>query len=364
VVLVRDGKVAAVGPAASTPIPDGFKVLEGAVVTPGLIDAHSTVGLSGIYNIPHDQDQIEHSAPIQPELRAIDAYNPHEKLVEWVRDFGITTVHTGHAPGELISGQTFIAKTWGNTVAEATVVEEATIAATLSPMAEKTEKGKSPGTRGKMMAMLRGEFIKAQEYETKMEKAEPDKKPDRSLELDALVRVLKGELPMMITANRAQDIDSALRLANEFHIRIILDSGAESYLMIDQLKAAGVPVIIHPTMTRAWGDFANMSFETASKLHKAGIPVAMQSGYESYVPKARVVLFEAALAAANGLSFDEALATITINPAKILGVDKRVGSLETGKDGDVAIFDGDPFEYTSHCTGVIIDGQIVSDKPH
>lgn len=364
VVVVRDGKVAAVGPAASTPIPDGFKVLEAAVVTPGLIDAHSTVGLSGIYNIPHDQDQLEHSAPIQPELRAIDAYNPHEKLVEWVRDFGITTIHTGHAPGELISGQTLIAKTWGNTVADATIVDAATVAATLSPMAEKSEKGKSPGTRGKMMAMLRAELIKAQEYATKMEKTEPDKKPDRSLELDALVRVLKGELPMMITANRAQDIDSALRLANEFHIRIILDSGAESYLMIDQLKAANVPVIIHPTMTRAFSDFANMSFETASKLHKAGIPVAMQSGYESYVPKARVVLFEAAIAAANGLTFDEALATITIDAAKVLGVDKRVGSLEVGKDGDVAFFDGDPFEYTTHCTGVIINGQVVSDKPH
>ncbi len=106
-----------------------------------------------------------------------------------------------------------------------------------------------------------------------------------------------------------------------------------------------------------------MSFETAATLHKAGIPVALQSGYESYVPKTRVVLFEAALAAANGLSFDEALAAITIDAARILGVDDRVGSLEVGKDGDVALYDGDPFEYTTHCTGVIINGKLVSDKP-
>jgi imidazolonepropionase-like amidohydrolase len=110
-VLVRDGKIAMVGKADAVRIPDGFRVLRAEVVTPGLIDAHSTVGLSGIFNHPHDQDQLERSAPIQPELRAIDGYNAREKLVEWVRGFGITTVHTGHAPGELISGQTAIVKT-------------------------------------------------------------------------------------------------------------------------------------------------------------------------------------------------------------------------------------------------------------
>lgn len=364
VVIIQDRKISAVGPAATTPIPEGFRTLDATVVTPGLIDAHSTVGLSGLYNHPHDQDQLERSAPIQPELRAIDAYNPQEKLIEWLRNFGVTTVHTGHAPGELISGQTLITKTWGNTVEDAVLVKAAAVAATLSPMAQKHDKGKSPGTRGKMMAMLRAEFIKAQEYAAKLDKADPDKKPDRSLGLDMLASVLKRELPLMITANRAQDIASALRLGKEFNIRIILDGAAESYLLIDELKAAGVPVIIHPTMIRAWGDYENMSMETAATLRKSGIPVAMQSGYESYVPKTRVVLFEAGVAAANGLTFEQALATITIDAAKILGVEKRVGSLEVGKDGDVALFDGDPFEYTTHCTGTIINGQVVSDKPH
>jgi len=116
-------------------------------------------------------------------------------------------------------------------------------------------------------------------------------------------------------------------------------------------------------MSRAGGDAENMSMETASTLQKAGILVALQSGYETYVPKTRVVLFEAALAAANGLTFDQALATVTIDAAKIIGVDKRVGSLESGKDGDLALFDGDPFEYVTHVTGVVIDGVVVSETP-
>jgi imidazolonepropionase-like amidohydrolase len=122
-----------------------------------------------------------------------------------------------------------------------------------------------------------------------------------------------------------------------------------------------VPVILHPTMSRGVDEKENLSFETAAKLVKAGIPVALQSGYESYVPKTRVVLFEAGMAAANGLTFEEALGTITIDAARILGLDKRLGSLAVGKDGDVALYDGDPFEYTSHCIGVIINGQVVSE---
>ena len=164
----------------------------------------------------------------------------------------------------------------------------------------------------------------------------------------------------MITADRAQDIASALRLAQEFELLIWLDGAAEAYTLIDEIKQAGVPVIVHPTMQRATGQRENLSFETAAKLVSAGIPVALQSGYESYVPKTRVVLFEAAMAAANGLTFEQALASITIDAAKLLGVADRVGSLEVGKDGDVALFDGDPFEYTSHCVGVVINGEVVS----
>ncbi len=362
VVLIRGGKIAAVGKADAVQIPEDVRIIAGEVVTPGLVDAHSCVGLSGIYNQPHDSDQIERSSPIQPELRAIDAYNPQEKLIEWVRSFGVTTVHTGHAPGELISGQTMIAKTVGNSAEAAVMVESAAVACTFGPQAEKNEHGKSPGTRGKMMALLREEFLKAQEYARKLESPDAEKHPERSLRSETLVRVLKGELPLLVTCNRAQDIAAALRLRREFGMRLILDSAAEAYVLIDDIKAAGVPVIVHPSMQRMWGETENQSFETAAKLRKAGIAIALQSGYEDYVPKVRVVLFEAAIAAANGLTFDEALASITIDAARIIGVEERVGSLAVGKDGDVAIYDGDPFEYTSHCVGVVIDGRVVSEQ--
>jgi imidazolonepropionase-like amidohydrolase len=173
---------------------------------------------------------------------------------------------------------------------------------------------------------------------------------------------VKKELPVLATAHRATDILTALKLAKEYDLNMVLDGASESYLLIDQIKAANVPVLLHPTMFRSGGEAENLSMETASKLKAAGIPFAIQSAYEGYVPKTRVVLFEAAIAASNGLKFNDALASITIDAAKILGVQDRVGSIEKGKDADIALFDGDPFEYTTHCTGTIIDGMVVSER--
>lgn len=361
VVLIRDGKIERVGSARTVNIPSSYRTLRAKVVTPGMIDARTVVGLSGYLNQPHDQMQLELSASVQPELRAIDAYNAREKLVEWLRQYGVTTVQTGHAPGALMSGQTMIVKTVGDNVDQAVVNPSFAVATTLG-MAGMAQSGRSPGTRAKQISMLRAEFLKAKEYDTKQTSAKEDQKPARDLRQETLVRVLKREIPLLINAQRAQDIISALRLAKEFNLRMILDGGAESYLVIDELKAANVPVIIHPTMYRAGGELENLSMETAATLRKAGIPVALQSGYETYVPKTRIVLFEAAAARAHGLSQEEALATVTTDAAKILGVDKRVGSLEVGKDADVVLFDGDPFEYTSHVVGVIINGKVVSQE--
>ena len=369
VVIIREGKVAAIGRAADVAIPAGFKVLEAAVVTPGLIDARSVVGLAGYFNHKHDQDQLERSSPMQPELRAVDSYNTREALIEWVRGYGVTTLHTGHAPGELISGQTMIVKTTGNTVEDAVMVPTAGISLTLGPGSLRGG-GQSPGTRGKQMSMLRTRLLEAKSYleslepqAKKPEKAGEEKKntPPVNLGLAALASVLRKEVPLLVTAHRAQDIATALRLKKEFDFRMILDGGAEAYLLIDELKKADIPVIIHPSMARFNGALQNASFETAARLKKAGLKVAMQSGYESYVPKTRVVLFEAAVAAANGLGFEGALELITTSAAEILGISDRVGSLAVGKDGDLALFDGDPFEYTTHCVGTIIDGRLVSD---
>jgi imidazolonepropionase-like amidohydrolase len=371
-ILLRDGKIEKVGKAADVQIPADVRTLTAKVVTPGLIDAHTIVGLQGYLNEPREQDQLEKSAPMQPDLRAMDAFNGREKLLEWIRGFGVTTIHTGPQPGELIPGQTMIIKTRGPEVDDGLIKPTAMLSITLGEGAIQEEKGKSPGTRAKELAMLRGEFIKAREYEKKMKRAatrpttasssDDDKTPPRDLQLDVILRALHKELPVLITAHKAQDILAALKLAKEFDLKLVLDGCSESYLLIDQIKAASVPVIIHPTMYRSSKEAENLSMETASKLHAAGIPIALQSGYEGYVPKTRVVLFEAAIAAANGMSFTDALATITSDAAKILGIQDRVGTIEAGKDADLALFDGDPFEYTTHCVGTVTDGQVVSEE--
>ncbi|MDX1502987.1 MAG: amidohydrolase family protein [Thermoanaerobaculia bacterium] len=363
VVVIRDGIIEAVGPAGEVAVPEGARELSAAVVTPGLIDAHSVVGLAGHLNTPHDQDQLERSAPVQPELRALDAYNARERLVEWVRGFGVTTLHTGHAPGTLVAGQTMIVKTRGDTVEEAVVVPEAMVAATLGEGAIAAD-GKSPGTRAKAVAMLRSELLAARAYAEKLARAEEGKVPARDLRKEALAAVLAGELPLLVTAHRHQDIASALRVQREFGFRLVLDGAAEAYLLTDELRRSGVPVIVHPTMARASGERENATMELAARLAEAGVPIALQSGYESYVPKTRVLLFEAAIAAAHGLGFDGALEAVTLGAARLLGIDGRVGSLEPGKDGDLALFDGDPFEYLTHCVGVVIEGEVFAGESY
>jgi len=363
VVLIQGSRIERVGPAGEVPIPAGYRVLQAKVATPGLIDAHSTVGLSGILNQPHDQEQLEKSAPIQPELRALDAYNGRDPLVDWVRSLGVTTVHTGHSPGALISGQTMIVKTFPPDSDQAVVVPAAMIAANLGPGALNDKKDKPPGTAPKAVAMLRAEFIKAQEYAQKRAKTDPEKRAPRDLHLEALTALLDGKMPLLVTVQRHQDILAALRVASEFKLKLILDGVADAPLVMDQIKQSGFPVIVHPTMARATHETENLSMETPAKLKQAGILFALQSGYESYVPKTRVVLFEAAEAAANGLSPRDAMASITIDAARLLGIQDRVGSLEPGKDADVALFDGDPFEYASHCVGTIVSGTVTDTQP-
>ncbi len=360
VVLVSGGKIERVGSQAEVSIPTHYQIIHAKVVTPGLVDAHSVVGLAGIFNYNHDQDQLEKSDPIQPELRAVDAYNANERLVSFLRDFGITTLHTGHGTGALISGQTMIVKTYGTTVEQALVQPVSAVAFTLG--ATVRDNFQKPGTRSKGVAMLREKFIEAQEYAKKMKSKDPSKRPTRDLKLEVLADLLDRKIPALVTANKATEITTALRLQKEFGFRMILDGAAEAYLVLEELKAANVPVILHPTMVRTYGDTRNASFETAAKLKQAGIKFALQSGYESYVPKTRVVLYEAALAVANGLPFEDGLRAITIDAAEILGIASRVGSIEKGKDADIVCFDGDPFEYTSHVCQVIINGILVKEQ--
>lgn len=377
IVLIEGGKIALVGPAASTTVPVGVKTLAAKVVTPGLIDARTIIGLQGYQHEARENDVLERSAPMQPELRAFDAFNGRERLLEWVRGFGITTIHTGFAPGALVTGQSMVIKTRGPTVDDGLLKSEAMLLVTFGEGGlNRGEGGRAPGTRAKQLAMLRQELIKAREAVEKQQRpaSAPARQDDededgrnksdaRDLRQETLIRALKKELPLLIYAQRAQDILAAIKLKQEYDVNVVLDGGAEAYLLIDQIKAAQIPVIVHATMKRASGETENLSFETAGKLKAAGIQIAMQSGYEEYVPKTRVVLLETAQAVANGLKPADALAALTIDAARILGVSDRVGSIEPGKDADLALFDGDPFEYVTRCTGTIIDGQLVHDRP-
>lgn len=353
VVLIRDGLIEEVGPESSVQVPSGYEVHEAAVVTPGFIDAHSVVGLAGMYNVDSDQDQLELSSALQPDLRAIDAYNSREGLVGVLRDRGVTTVHTGHGPGAVISGQTMIVKTAGSTVDEALVDSSTALAMTIGSGIRGNYD--TPGTRSKAIAMLRQQLISAQEY------MDGDEDQSRDLGKEALVQLLNGEIFALITAHTSYDIMTALRLQEEFGFRLLLDGASEAYMVMDEIKEAGVPVIIHPTMMRPRGDGENASFETAGKLAEAGITVLFQSGYEGYVPKTRVVHFEAAIAVANGMDYNQAIRSLTIDAARVLEIDDRVGSLESGKQADLVLFNGDPFEYTTTAQSVMIDGQVVSD---
>jgi imidazolonepropionase-like amidohydrolase len=355
VVLIKDGKIENVG--ANLSIPAGYTLYTAKAITPGLVDVRSSVGLSGAFNIPSDQDQIEKSSPIQPELRALDAYNPEDKLVEHVKRNGVTTLHTGHGVGALATGQTMVVKTKAGIIDDVLVKPVAMVAMTLGPSV--SANFPSPGTRSKQMAMLRTELLKAQ---SAAKTAAKD--TGRSAELRQLVmqQLLRGELKALISANTSVDILSAIRLAKEFNLKLVIEGGAEAYRLIDQLKASKAEIIVHPTMARAGGEMLNMTMESAAVLSRAGIPVSIESGFEGYVPKSRIILFEAAAAMIHGLPYEEALKAITINPARLLGLEKRIGSIEKGKDADLVLFNGDPFEYTTKACIVIIDGKVEVDQ--
>lgn len=357
VVLVKNGKIENIGTNLS--IPAGYTIYETKVLTPGFVDARSLVGISGALNIPTDQDQLEKSGPIQPDLRAIDAYNPEETLVKVIRDYGVTTIHTGHGVGALVSGQTMIAKTKAGTVETVTIKPLSMLAMTIGPSV--SGNFTSPGTKAKQIAMIRTELLKAQAYLKKQSDKDSSKRPAADLKLDALVKLLNGEIKALITANSSVDIMSAIRLAKEFNLKLVLNGAAEAYRLIPEIKNANAEIILHATMARNGGDMVNMNMESASLLTKAGITVSIETGYEGYVPKTRILLFEAAQAMVFGLGFDDALKAITLNPARLLGIADKVGSIEKGKDADLVLFNGDPFEYLSKVCGVMIDGVMVKE---
>jgi len=371
VVLIRDGKIEGVHRGPHQPAPDGYTVLKAAFVTPGLIDADTTAGISGAYNITADQDQDEATDPNTADVRTLDSFNPNERLLKVLNQYGVTTVQTAPGPRNPIAGRAGIFKTAGTGSAPATVEQlvirqESAMVFNLgeTPKVTYGKKEKAPSTRMKTAEIIRHALSDAKAYEEKWDKWKKDgsdisKQPSRDMKVEALVPVVDGKMLAIFNAYRADDIDTAIRIGSEFHLHYVLASVTEGYLIADAIHRAGVPCLLGPVMQRFESlQTANATFENPVILKRAEVPIALMTGYESYVPKNRILLFEAGIAASNGLGMEETLRTVTAGAAKILGIDDRVGSLAPGKDADVALFDGDPFEYTSHVLAVLVNGQV------
>lgn len=371
VVLIREGKIEKVGVAKDVEIPEGYEILTAARVTPGLVDAHSVVGVSGVYNVDADRDHNEDTGPNQASLRVIDGFNPNEPLLEYILRFGVTCIHTGPGKNNPIAGQMGVFKTPYKTLDSALVRFPSALLVNLGESPKSTYGGRdqSPATRMGSAAVIRKAFIEAQSYREKWERykkkpaTEEGKEkdpPERDLNKEALLLALSREIPVVLNADREDDILTGVRIAREFGLDLVLDGASEAYLTADSIQESGFPVFVHPTMQRIAGlETFNTTLENAALLSKKGIPIAIQSGYESYVPKTHLILFEAAVAMVNGLGFEKALEAITLAPAKILKIDDRVGSIEPGKDADLVLYSGDPFEYTTHVDAVLVDGEVV-----
>ena len=375
-VLIRDGKIEDVRPGADQQPPKGYEVVRGAYVTPGLIDSDTTTGVSGAYNIPADQDQEEATDPNTADVNVRDSLNPEDLLYQYVNTYGVTVVQVAPGPDNPIAGRAGIFKTAGPqspfpTVDQLTIRLNTAMVFNLGegPKQVYGATHKAPVTRMKTAEIIRDALVQAKQYQDKWDKwkqegSDLSKQPTLEPKTAALADVVTGKTPAIFNAYRADDIDTAIRIGTEFHLKYMLASATEGYLLRDRIKQAGVPCLVGAIMQPLESlETANATYENAALLEQAGIPMSIMTGHVQYVPKSRVLLFEAAIAAANGLGMENALRAITITPAKLLGIDDRVGSLSKGKDADAVVYDGDPFEYTSHVQQVLIQGSVTYRRP-
>jgi imidazolonepropionase-like amidohydrolase len=363
-VHVREGKIVYAGPREGFDLPADVPMINAATVTPGLIDAFSIVPLSGAYNISADQDANENSDPNQADVRALDAFHPAEPLLRFLLQQGVTVIHACPGRENVIAGQSGVFRTHGTNAESMAVRFPQMMVFNLGDVPKETYADRKPKTRMGTASLLRAALSDAANYARKRKAAKDEaSQPDRNLKHEALGQVLEQKLPAMFAAQRADDIVTALRLTDEFKLKSRLALSAEAYLLGDRLTAAKIPVIVHPTMQRV-GDMEtyNSFLGNAAALADRGLLIAISSGAEGYVPKTRVARQEAAIAMVHGLGFDRALRAITLDAAKILEIDDRFGTLEAGKTADLVLYDGDPFEYATHVTGVAVDGRLVYQR--
>ena len=361
-VLIDSGKIVAVGVNLSA---GGAREIDarGAYVTPGFIDPHSHIGLWADGERDETGDGNEMTDPVTPQMRALDAVNPVDPCFAEACRAGVTTVATGPGSANVLGGQFLAMKTFGGSLKSMLVKEPLAMKAAFgeNPKMVYGSGGKRPATRMATAAVLREAFYEARAYMEKRASADADKRPDFNLKKEALAMVLRRELPLKMHAHRADDILTAIRLAEEFNLRASVEHCTEGYLIADELRKANVGVILGPLLTdRGKPELKNLTMKAPAILHRAGVKFALMTDHgvihEPYLP------VEAGLCVREGLPEMEAMRAITIHAAGVLGLEERLGSLAPGKDADVVLFDGHPLETRTHASLVIVNGNIAYER--
>lgn len=355
---IRDGKIAALGDMKDCPETEGQVLdVEGSLVMPGIIEAHCHMGITEEKKGMEGDDCNENVNPVTPYLRAIDAINPMDAAFRDAMQAGITSAMIGPGSANVVGGQFAFVKTHGRCIDDMIVKAPAAMKVAFgeNPKVNYSGQGVSPSTRMAIAALLREELTKASTYRKKREKNEDQ---EMDFRYECWLPVLRGEIPLKAHVHRADDILTAVRIAREFHLRMTLDHCSEGHLIMEELKAAGFPAIVGPDMaSRNKIEVQNMAFKTAGLLSGYGILTAITTDHP--VSKIQFLPICAGLAVKAGMSPEEGLRSITINAAKICGVDDRVGSLAAGKDADIAVFTANPMEVFTKTLYTLIDGEIV-----
>lgn len=329
----------------------------GGWLLPGLIDIHTHLGLFGDGVGFEAEDCNEETDPVTPQLRVIDGINPMDRTFSETLAAGVTTVVTAPGSANPIGGQAAAIHTWGRRIDDMVIKAPLSMKFALgeNPKTCYHDRDETPVTRMATAAIIRENLIKAQEYLRKKEDPEADD-PDYDMKLEALIPVLKGKIQAHFHAHRLDDIFTAIRIAKEFALDYVIVHGTEGYLAADILAAEGTRVVTGPNLLdRCKPELRNMSFEGPRTLTEAGVLCSICTDHPETPLKYLTIC--AAVAEKSGLSHEDAIRAITINPARIAGLDGEIGSLEVGKFADLAVFSKDPLDLSSSCRAVYIQGR-------
>lgn len=359
-IALRDGVIAAIGenlvPLAGEEVMDAG----GKRVYPGFVDAHTHLGLDNYGMGWEGHDYNEMGDIVSSQLRGIDSFNPMERGVRMALEGGVTTVGTGPGSANVLGGTFMAVKTHGKCVDDMVIKPEVAMKCAFGENPKRCYKDKGDSARMTTAAKLRDMLFQARDYMERKEAAGDDifKRPKYDMKMEALIPVLKGEMPLKAHAHRADDICTAIRIAKEFGVKMTLEHCTEGHLIPEVVVRSGFPAAVGPTLTNASKiELTNKSFTTPGVLAQAGVQVSIITD-STVIPQQYLTLC-AGLAVKAGMDPFQALQAITINPAKHLGVEDRVGSLEVGKDADVVIADGDVMVSDTRVLTVFLNGEKV-----